>query len=186
MNPEHEQELQTRLDWIIQLIADSRPVPLSASVMVNRDELLSLVNDLKTALPQELKQARWMLRERDEFIARTRKEAQDILDEAHIQAERMVSETDIVAEAVRSADRVMSEANETARALRLEAEDYVDQRLANFENVLARVSDTVRKGRERLRSVPLLPDSEVAAAQGMGPGSMPFRPEPGPYDQDEG
>jgi methyl-accepting chemotaxis protein len=186
VTPEHEQELETRLDWIIQTIAEARPVPLSASVMVNRDELLGLLNDLKAALPRELKQARWMLRERDDFISRTRKEAQDILDEAHLQAERMVSKTDIVAEAVRAADRIVEEARETSRNLRLEAEDYVDQKLANFETVLSRIQQTVQRGRERLRAAPPVPDEEVAAAQGVpGVEARPFQREPGPYDQDE-
>ena len=184
MTPEHEQELETRLDWIIQTIADARPVPLSSTVMVPRDDLLRLLNDLKASLPRELKQARWMLRERDDFIARTRKEAQDILDEAHLQAERMVSKTDIVAEAVRTADRIVADARETARNLRLEAEDYVDSKLANFETVLQRIHQTVQKGRERLRSVPPVPEAELAAAQGTGGGTGPFQPSE-PYDQDE-
>jgi cell division septum initiation protein DivIVA len=185
MTPEQEQELETRLDWIIKTIAEARPVPLSASVMVNREELLALLNDLKAALPRELKQARWMLRERDDFIARTRKEAQDILDEAQLQAERKVSQTDIVAEAVRTADRILEEARETARKLRLEAEDYVDQRLANFETVLSRIHQTVQKGRERLRATPPVPEEELAAAQGMPGAPGPFQPKPTPYDQDE-
>lgn len=186
MTPENEQELETRLDWIIQFISEAKPMPLSASVLVNREELLGLLTDLKAVLPRELKQARWMLRERDDFIARTRKEAQDILDEAHLQAERMVSKTDIVAEAVRSADRVVEEARETARKLRLDAEDYVDQKLANFEMVLHRIEQTVQRGRERLHTVPPVPDEEVAAAQGVpGATAHPFQSEPGPYDQDE-
>jgi len=186
VTPEHEQELETRLDWIIQTVADARPVPLSASVMVNRDELVSLLEDLKASLPRELKQARWMLRERDDFISRTRKEAQDILDEAHLQAERMVGQTDIVAEAVRTADRIVEEARETARKLRLEAEDFVDAKLANFENVLQRILQTVQRGREKLRAVPAIPESEMAAAEGV-PGALahPFEREPEPYDQDE-
>ena len=186
MTPEHEQELETRLDWIIQTISDARPVPLSASVMVNRDELLALLNDLKAALPRELKQARWMLRERDDFISRTRREAQDILDEAHLQAERMVSQTDIVAEAVRASDRIVDEARQTSSKLRLEAEDFVDAKLANFENVLGRILQTVQRGRERLRAVPSIPEDEMAAADGLpGADVDPFQRLPEPYDQDE-
>ena len=184
MIPEHEQELETRLDWVIQTVSEARPVPLSASVMVNRDELLRLLHELKAALPRELKQARWMLRERDDFIARTRKEAQDILDEAHLQAERMVSKTDIVAEAVRTADRIVAEARETARNLRLEAEDYIDGKLASFEMALQRIHQTVQKGRERLRAVPAVPEAELAAADG-GAEAHPFGPRHEPFDQDD-
>jgi vacuolar-type H+-ATPase subunit H len=186
MTPEHEQELETRLDWIMQTIAEARQMPLSASVMVNRDELLGLLSELKAALPRELKQARWMLREREDFIARTRKEAQDILDEAHLQAERLVSQTDIVAEAVRSADRILEEGRETARKLRLEAEDYVDQKLANFETVLQRIQQTVHRGRERLHAVAPVPEEEIAAAAGVpGYEPQPFESSPSPYNHDE-
>jgi cell division septum initiation protein DivIVA len=184
VTPEYEQDLESRLDWIIQTVAEARSMPLSASVVVNREELLALLNDLKAALPRELKQARWMLRERDDFIARTRKEAQDILDEAQLAAERRVSETDIVTEAVRSADRIVEEARETARNLRLEAEDYVDQKLANFEAVLGRITQTVHRGRERLRAVPSVPEDEMAAA-GVPGAASPFQTAAAPYDQDD-
>src|SRR5207249_1242689 len=60
VTPEYEQDLESRLDWIIQTVAEARSMPLSASVVVNREELLGLLNDLKAALPRELKQARWM------------------------------------------------------------------------------------------------------------------------------
>jgi F0F1-type ATP synthase membrane subunit b/b' len=179
MTPEREQELETRLDWIIQMVAEARPVPLSSTVMVPRDELLQQLSDLKASLPQELKQARWMLRERDDFIARTRKEAQDILDEAHLQAERLVSKTDIVAEAVRTSDRILEEAKETARHIRLEAEDYIDQKLANFENVLQRILQTVQKGRERLHAIPPMPEQYGDQPAGQ------FDDRPEPYDQDD-
>ncbi len=81
----------------------ARSVPMSASVMVNRDDLLVLVDDAIAGLPEELRQARWLLKEREEFLAKARREAEDIIDAGRSQAERMVERTEVVREARRHA-----------------------------------------------------------------------------------
>lgn len=133
------------------LLAEARPVPLSASVMVSRREFEEALSELRNHLPEELRQSRWVIKERDEVLAQATREAEQIVADARIESERLVSETEIVRAARREADRIIEEAREQARVLRLEAEDYVDGKLANFEIVLQKTLTAVEKGRERLR-----------------------------------
>ena len=128
----------------------ARSMPLSASVMLNRDELGELLQDAIDGLPEELKQARWLLKERDDVLERAQREAERIIDVARVRAERMVERTEVVREARRSAEDMVDQAGRLAAQMRLEAEDYVDRKLASFEVVLDRTMQQVAKGRERL------------------------------------
>ena len=143
-------DVETLLHRLSDVIGNARPMPLSASVMVNRDELLELVDEALGRLPVELREARWLLKEREEFLAKAQREADDILDAARVQAERMVQRTEVVRTAQHTARSLVDEAAAEARRLRHEAEDYCDQKLAQFEIVLDRTIKTVQAGRSRL------------------------------------
>ncbi len=141
----------------LELVLTAKTMPLSASVLISREEVAELLNGALERLPDELRQARWLLRERDEFIAEKNREADALLDEVRVQAERMVQRTEIVRQANHVAQRILDDANEEARRLRHEAEDYADQKLASFEIVLDRTMKTVQAGREKLQVTPLPP-----------------------------
>jgi cell division septum initiation protein DivIVA len=137
----------------LDVVNAAKTMPLSASVLVSRDELAQLLTLALTRLPEELREARWLLRERDEFMAEREREAQALMDEVRAQAERMVARTDIVRQANRVAQRILDDANEEARRMRHETEDYCDQRLAGMEIVLDRTMKTVRSGRQKLQAI---------------------------------
>ena len=152
---------------VIEIIDGTRALPLSSSVKLdNKEEVLELLEDACHRLPDETRQARWMLKERDEYLAKMQREGDDIVHAARLQAERMVQRTEIVREAQSSARRIVEEARDEARRLRMEAEDYCDQKLAAFEVVLDRTLKTVAAGREKLSITPPPivdgPDSRVA------------------------
>jgi hypothetical protein len=133
-----------------EMVETARMMPMSASVLLNRDETLSLLEDALDVLPEELRRARWLLKERDEFLAQGHRDADNLVEAARVQAERMVERTEIVREARRTAQEVVTEAEAVARRLRHEVEDYIDARLAAFEALLGRTMHSVAKGRERL------------------------------------
>ncbi len=141
------------LNMIREHVEQARSMPMSASVMVNREELLILLEDAEASLPEEIRQSRWLLKERDEFLAKARKEAEEIIEAGRQQAERMVERTEVVRSARRTAEKTVEDAEDRARAMRLETEDYIDQKLAGFEVVLDRTMAAVQKGRERLQVV---------------------------------
>jgi hypothetical protein len=141
---------ETLLRRVIDIIATARTIPLSSSPMINRDEILEMLEEALNRLPEELRQARWMLKERDEFLTKTRRESDDILDASRAQAERMVQRTEVVRAAEQRARQIVEAAENGSRQMRHETEDFVDQRLASFEILLDRLSKTVAAGREKL------------------------------------
>ncbi len=147
-------DLIERIDELQLLVEEAKAVPLSSSAVINRDEFLELLAQLKEAVPDEVRQARWMSRDRDELLERARKEAERVVTEAAEQRDRLLSRTEIVNAANREAERITDEGRERAAKLRIEAEDYIDQKLAAFEILLNKTLGTVGRGRDQLRGDP--------------------------------
>jgi vacuolar-type H+-ATPase subunit H len=139
------------LDALERVAGEARSMPLSSSVMVNRTELMALLRQLREAMPEELAQARWVVREQDGILDHARADAEQILAEARAERDHLVAKQSVVREATAESERIVDAAHGTARQMRLEAEDYVDAKLANFEVVLHKTLTAVERGRERLR-----------------------------------
>ena len=143
-------DAETLLRRAVDIIATAPTMPLSSSPRIDRDEIIELLEEALARLPDELRQARWMLKERQEFVAKTRREADELLELARVQAERMVQRTEVVRAAEQRARQVMETADNDARRLKLETEDFLDQRLGSFEILLDKLSKTVAAGRQKL------------------------------------
>src|SRR5688572_24361725 len=167
-------DLIERIDELQLLVEEAKAVPLSSSAVINRDEFLELLAQLKETVPEEVRQARWMSRDRDELLERARKEAERIVTEAQEQRDRLLSRTEIVSAAQREGERIIDEGKERAAKLRVEAEDYIDQKLAAFEILLHKTLGTVGRGREQLRGEPVSPPGEPGADSGMQIPEGPF------------
>jgi hypothetical protein len=162
-----------------EIVADAPKVPLSASAMVSREELLELLDEAIDRLPDELRAARWLLKERDEFLTKVRHEGEEIVNQARARAEQLVQRTEVIKAAEQRAYEIVDRAEADARRLRHEVEDFCDQKLASFEIVLDRTMSMVATGRAKLQGTNLtagIPvDDEVEA---------PFDAD-GPYDAAE-
>lgn len=141
---------ETLIERLSDLIRDARSMPLSSSALVNRQEVLELVDQLRGSLPSEITRARSILRDGQEVLERAGQEAQRVLERARQERERLLSKTEIVQAAAREADRLVGEAESTAKRIRAEAEAYVEGKLANFEVVLQKTLQAVERGRKRL------------------------------------
>ncbi|MHB0975898.1 MAG: ATP synthase subunit B family protein [Candidatus Aquicultorales bacterium] len=141
----------TLVDRLEDLIANSRKVPLSGSVIIPEQSLYDLIDELRAAMPDELKQARWIVKERQEMIEEAEKEAGRILEEARDKAERMASEMEVAKLAERRAAEIVEAAQAREREIRLGAEDYADEMLANLEVNLGKLLTAVQRGRDRLQ-----------------------------------
>jgi F0F1-type ATP synthase membrane subunit b/b' len=160
-------DLAGQIQQLEDMVKEAKSMPLSSSALLNRDELLELVEQMKTSLPEEVKQARWVVRDREELLAKARRDAEKIVEDARAEQLRMATREEIVQRAKQESERIVAEAGEEARKMRLEAEDYVDGKLAQFENALQRFAEDfdvtrnaldrtleqVRAGREHLRGV---------------------------------
>ena len=140
---------------VADLIAGARPMPLSASVMINKEEISELLEEAIERLPDELREARWLRKEREEYLTKMRDDGDEILDAARAHAERMVQRAEVVKSAEHRARRIIDGADAEARRLRLECEDFCDQKLAGFEIVLERTLKVVGSGREKLQATNL-------------------------------
>ncbi len=143
-------DVHSKLDEITAMVEGARAMPMSASCVVHRDELLGLVDELRALLPQELQEAEFVLADRDEVVAEGRREAERIVADARAERARLVGETEVTREARREADRILDEAHKQTEAMRIEVEDYVDAKLANFEVVLHKTLQAVERGRQKL------------------------------------
>jgi hypothetical protein len=151
-------DILAHLQQIEDIVQDAKSVPLSASVLVNREEILEILEAARNELPEEIKQARWIVRDREELLAKARRDAEAVIEKAHAERQWIVSETEVARSARDEAERVMAAAEERSREMRLEAEDYVDAKLAQYEIALDRTRldleksiEQVQRGRERLR-----------------------------------
>jgi len=148
-------QVEALLRRVADLIEAARPMPLSASSMINKEEVLEILNEALAVLPDELRAARWLLKEREEFLARVRREGDEILDMARARSERMVQRTEVVKASDSRARQIIDNAEAEARRIRLEVEDYCDQKLGSFEIILDRTRQVVEQGRQRLQGNPL-------------------------------
>ena len=158
-------EIQTTLGEVRAAVEHARSMPMSSSVVVNRAELVELLDRLQTAIDAGFSQAQEVLGDRDAVVASGQAEAQEIMRTAHAEREKLVSDTDVYRLAQERAEEIRAEAEREATGLREEADEYVEAKLANFELTLERTLEAVRRGRARLTGGHvhgLADDSDVA------------------------
>lgn len=143
-------DVQKKLDEIVATVSGARSMPMSASCVVNRAELLALLEEVRQALPGSLAQARELIGDREQMVEEARREAERIIETAHAERGSLVSGTEIARRSQAEADRILAEARQEAEEIRAEADDYVDSKLANFEVVLTKTLGSVGRGREKL------------------------------------
>ncbi|MEV7018501.1 cell division initiation protein [Streptomyces sp. DH-12] len=143
-------DVQKKLDEIVAAVSSARSMPMSASCVVNRAELLAMLDEVRAALPDSLAQAEELIGGREQMVEQARQEAERIISEAHAQRGSLVAETEIARRSQAEADRILAEARKEAEEIRAEADDYVDSKLANFEVVLTKTLGSVGRGREKL------------------------------------
>ncbi|MFJ9566498.1 cell division initiation protein [Streptomyces fuscichromogenes] len=143
-------DVQKKLDEIVGSVSGARSMPMSASCVVNRAELLAMLEELRQALPGSLAQAQELIGDRDQMVEQARMEAERIIETAHAERGSLISDTEVARRSQAEADRILTEARQEAEEVRAEADDYVDSKLANFEVVLTKTLGSVGRGREKL------------------------------------
>jgi cell division septum initiation protein DivIVA len=138
------------LDQLVELVETARAMPMSASCVVNRSEVLGLLDDARALLPDDLAKAQRVLAERAAVVAEGRAEAERVVSRAHVEADRLLEASAVWQRAQAEADRLLEEAHTQAETMRRETEEYVDAKLAGFEVLLAQTLTAVERGRSRL------------------------------------
>lgn len=138
------------LDAIAAAVTNARAMPMSSSVLVNRAELLDLLDQARDVLPTQLTRADQVLADADTARAEARAQADRIIAEARKRADALVDAEAVVVAARERAQQIVQEAEESAAVLRRDADDYCDRRLADFEIDLGKVLSQVQAGRAKL------------------------------------
>ncbi len=142
-----------RVQSAITMVEEARGVPLSASCVVHRGELLEILDQARISLPSDLGSAEEILVTRDAIIEEARVSAEQLVAHAREEVAQMVEQTQIVAAARKEAQRIMDEVDAEAKQEREEIEAYIDSRLATLEVILNKTLDVVQRGRDKLQGV---------------------------------
>jgi hypothetical protein len=140
------------IEKLEETIGKSRKIPFSTNFIINENEVYDILDELKNIIPEEFKQARWIVKERENMLEEAKRQSMRILHDAEEKAEGMISESEIMKNAVKKAEEIVSIAEAKARTVRLEAEDYADEKLASLEAVLYKILSAVEKGREQFKA----------------------------------
>lgn len=144
-------DVHDKLEELVALVEGARSMPMSSSAIVNRAELLTLLDEVRDHLPEEIDHARTLLEDRDAVVADGRRQAEGLVDKARAERARLVSETAVLQQAQREAEELTAESLAEAERMRRETDDYVDAKLEDFEVLLDRTLTSVARGRDKLR-----------------------------------
>ena len=158
-------DVHAKLDELTALVENARAMPMSASCVVNRSEVLEHLEEVRQLLPSEIAAAERVLREKRSVVAEGRSEAEELLEAARAERARMVARTEVMRDATREAEQLLASARADAERMRREIDDYVDGKLANFEVVLHKTMAAVAKGRAKI--------SGRTGLEGLGPDEGP-------------
>ena len=142
-----------RVQSAITMVEEARSVPLSASCVVHRGELLEILDEARVALPTDLASAQEVLATRENILSDAQASADQLIAHAREEVSQMVEQTQIVAAARKEAQRIMDEVEADAKRERDEIEAYIDSRLATLEVILNKTLDVVQRGRDKLQGV---------------------------------
>ena len=152
------------IDKLDDTIHNAKQVPLTDTVRVDKEEIYDILDQMRATIPEEIKQARWIVKERQEMLAEAKREAERIIKEARDEQARLINEEEVVRQAEREAEQIIEEARTREREIRLGAEDYADEILNTLEVNLSKFIAAVRRGRERLQE-----RSQETVVAGVGP-----------------
>lgn len=143
-------DIHAKLDELTQMIESARAMPMSASCIINRTEALERLDEMRKMMPGELTTAQQILDDKSAVVQEGRAEAEAIIEAARAERAKMLGRTEIMREATREAESVLAAARADADRMRVEIDDYVDGKLANFEVVLHKTLQAVEKGRAKI------------------------------------
>jgi cell division septum initiation protein DivIVA len=140
------------IDRLHDLVRSAKRVPLREQVRVEKEQLYELLDRMRSTIPEEVKQARWIVRERQAMLAAAEREAERIVREAGERQAELVCGHELIRRAGRATAEIIDDARARARAIRVGAEDYAGEILETLELNLAKFVAAVQRGRERLQA----------------------------------
>lgn len=146
-------DINRLIDMLYERIDDAKSPALKPNMsIVERDEMLDLLEELRAAMPVEVKRAQELLAAREKFIEDTKREAERMLRDAELEAKTKVSETEVLYAAKEKARQIVARAEERARQLYQVANEYAEDALARTEEAVQAALDEVKQSRVNFRT----------------------------------
>ena len=151
--PEPEQvSIIDLLDRLEALVNQSRRVPLTPNIVVNEEEILDTLDQIRVGMPEEIKESRMVLETRESRLREAQEQAEQIVLAAQERAERLTDEHELTRRANAEADEILTDARERSRKMRRDADDYARERMEELETQLSSALNQVRRGLETLEA----------------------------------
>lgn len=144
-------EIFKLLDTLEDLINDGRKIPLSDKCIVNQNDILEIIQEIRKNLPEELKQAKWVKEERERILNEAKKEADGMVKDAENKTIFMIDEHEITKKAYEQKNQIVSQANESSREITQGAREYADNILANLSETLKKTLKEIESNRKELK-----------------------------------
>ena len=170
-------DVHDQLNQIAATVRGAKAMPMSASCLVNRSEMLEALERLRDVLPASLDHADALLSDRDAVLTSGREEAERLLEVARVEREQLLEESEVLRAARERAAEVAAQARAEETRLLADADDYVDRKLGEFEVVLGQLGSQVKNGRERLAARRA---ADLARPDGLPEDDVPFGRTPSP------
>jgi cell division septum initiation protein DivIVA len=139
------------IDELRGLVNGAKQVPLTDQLRVDKKKLYDLVDQMRSTIPEEIRQARWIVKEREQMLAEAKREAERILEEARERQTQLASRHELIRDAERAAQDIIDDTQAVEREIRLGAEEYAAEILDSLEVNLSKFIGAVQRGRERLQ-----------------------------------
>ncbi len=146
-------DLLNSLNELEELIENSGKIPFTRKVMVEEDRLLDLLDRIRTTMPEEVRQAKWIIQEREKVLDDSQKEAMRIMDDAQKLLEKKADDSEVVRQARTSAEEILAKSESIAMEIREGAKDYADDILVNLQESLGKILNQIEQGRSELKSM---------------------------------
>jgi len=144
-------EILSILETLEDIIEKSVSVPFSGRCLVDREEILEIIKEMRLKLPDDLKQAKWVKEERQRILMEAQKEADNVVKEAESKISELIDEHEITKQAYEQANEIISNAQKNAKEIRLGTREYADSILSKVESILKDALEVIQSDRSELK-----------------------------------
>lgn len=139
------------IDEIEDIIEAASGIPFSGKVMIDKDEVLDIIQDLRIKLPDEIKQAAWIKNERQRILTEAQRDAEMLMQDAEMKLEDLIDKEQITRKAKERGEEIINKAQISAKEIRLGSLEYADNILEQQQESLKEMIKTINENRKELR-----------------------------------
>lgn len=146
-------DLLSALNELEEAIESSSKIPMTRKILVDEERVLDLLDRIRTTIPEEIRQSKWIIQEREKVLSDSQREAVRILEDAKRQVEIKADDSEVVRQAKVVAEEIVKKAEAVGREIRDGARSYADDILKNMEESLGKILSQIQHGRNELKSM---------------------------------